>query len=96
LNDGTHTGWRIYIDDENDADDVFDEYIFNDASSPSFTTTYNVTTGNSYRAKIKLCSQVGCSAMSQISNSIKAASVPSIPTNVRVMSSDNNNIRIAW
>eukprot|EP00435_Cladocopium_sp_Y103_P055148 s316_g18.t1 len=80
LSSSSHTGWRILLDDANDADNTYDEISVYDTTVLSYTITSNIVTGNYYRVKLKLCSIAGCSAESDIGGPIIAASPPAAPT----------------
>jgi hypothetical protein len=96
LQQATHTGWRILVDDTDDATDAYTETAVYDTTSPSYTFSSGIVTGHSYRVKLKLCSVVGCSLESQMTNPIIAASPPAPPYPLSVLSSTNSEILVTW
>ncbi|CAE7779180.1 TTN [Symbiodinium sp. CCMP2456] len=96
LNNAQHTGWRILVDDVNDADNIYDELEVADTTILSYTITTGITTGHYYRAKLKLCSVAHCSAESDVGGPVVAASPPDAPAPVYVLSSTSNSITFTW
>lgn len=95
LSSSSHTGWRILLDDANDADNTYDEIAVYDTTVLSYTITSNIVTGNYYRVKLKLCSIAGCSTESDIGGPIIAASPPAAPTAYTSASTDTT-LTVAW
>eukprot|EP00434_Breviolum_minutum_P031275 symbB.v1.2.027656.t1/scaffold2852.1/size68900/3 len=95
LSGSSHTGWRILVDDANDADNTFEEVSVFDTTALSHTITSSITTGNYYRVKLKLCSIAGCSIESDIGGPIIAASPPAAPTAYSSASTDTT-LTVAW
>jgi len=96
LNNAIHTGWRILVDDASDDNDAYEETAIYDTTVLEYTFTSGIITGHAYRAKLKLCSVVGCSFESQIAAPVIAASPPAAPYPVYVTSSSNTQLVIAW
>eukprot|EP00439_Symbiodinium_sp_Y106_P051756 s3186_g6.t3 len=96
LQNAQHTGWRILVDDVNDADNIYDELEVADTTILSYTITTGITTGHYYRAKLKLCSVAHCSAESDVGGPVVAASPPDAPAPVYVLSSTSNSITFTW
>eukprot|EP00397_Hematodinium_sp_SG-2012_P000092 GEMP01000092.1.p1 GENE.GEMP01000092.1~~GEMP01000092.1.p1 ORF type:complete len:2939 (+),score=458.36 GEMP01000092.1:148-8817(+) len=96
LNNMAHVGWRFAIDDMDDSDFVFQEYDLIDASVTQNIFTEGIVTGHRYQIKWQLCSTVGCGEWSDLSSPIFAADKPDPPTNLRVTSTSNTQIGLAW
>eukprot|EP00930_Biecheleria_cincta_P038762 TRINITY_DN26639_c0_g1_i1.p1 TRINITY_DN26639_c0_g1~~TRINITY_DN26639_c0_g1_i1.p1 ORF type:complete len:4930 (+),score=584.21 TRINITY_DN26639_c0_g1_i1:1092-14792(+) len=96
LSTASHTGWRILVDDANDADNVYEETAVYDTTFRQYTFTSGIVTGHSYRVKLKLCSVVGCSAESQIGGPTIAASPPAAPAPVYASDSSDTILTVAW
>uniref|UniRef100_A0A7S4S4M0 Fibronectin type-III domain-containing protein n=1 Tax=Alexandrium monilatum TaxID=311494 RepID=A0A7S4S4M0_9DINO len=91
-----HTGWRILVDDANDADDIYTETPIYDTTVLEHTFSTGIIAGHPYRVKIRLCSVVGCSGESQIGGPMIAASPPAAPSQVNVISSDDQELHVGW
>ncbi|CAE8601561.1 unnamed protein product [Polarella glacialis] len=87
LSNAAHTGWRLLVDDANDADNTYEETSVYDTTTLQYTFTSGIVTGHSYRVKLKLCSIVGCSGESQIGGPTLAASPPAAPAPLYAKSS---------
>ena len=96
LSGSTHTGWRILIDDANDADNVYQELQVFDTTVLQHSITSGVVTGNYYRVKLRLCSVAGCSSESDIAGPIIAASPPAAPAPVFASASTDTTITVDW
>ncbi|CAJ1335098.1 unnamed protein product [Effrenium voratum] len=96
LSTSQHTGWRILIDDANDADNTYDEIPVYDTTILQYTITSGIVTGNYYRVKLKLCSIAGCSTESDVGGPIIAASPPAAPAPVYASASTDSSLTVAW
>jgi hypothetical protein len=96
LNNAIHTGWRILVDDADDANDAYEETAIYDTTALTYTFTSGIITGHAYRVKTKLCTVVGCSTESTIGGPATAASTPAPPYPVYAQSSTNSQIVVAW
>ena len=97
LDGAEHLGWRIYLDDVDDADgDTFVEAAAFDPTLLSYSFTSGVLTGHRYRVKLKLCSVVACSEASDLADPIPAASPPAAPLVPYAVASSNAAIEFAW
>ncbi|CAE8682339.1 unnamed protein product [Polarella glacialis] len=96
LSNAAHTGWRLLVDDANDADNTYEETSVYDTTTLQYTFTSGIVTGHSYRVKLKLCSIVGCSGESQIGGPTLAASPPAAPAPLYAKSSTDSILTATW
>jgi hypothetical protein len=97
LDGAEHLGWRIYLDDADDADgDTFVEAEVFDPTLLSYTFTSGIVTGHRYRVKTKLCSVVSCSVASNLADPIPAASPAAAPLQPYAVATTNGQIKFAW
>ncbi|KAF4713647.1 hypothetical protein FOZ63_024036, partial [Perkinsus olseni] len=96
LHSVAHTGWTVYIDDLDDDDAEYTVFRVYDTSTAWLRTPTGVVRGHSYRTYLEICSVVGCSGGSPVSEAATAADTPTAPTNLHATSTTNDAITVEW
>ncbi|KAF4721397.1 hypothetical protein FOZ62_026430, partial [Perkinsus olseni] len=96
LHSVAHTGWTVYIDDLDDDDAEYAVFRVYDTGTAWLRTPTGVVRGHSYRAYVEICSVVGCSGGSPVSEAATAADAPTAPTNLRATNTTNDAITVEW